>query len=73
MAIIMLGSEAEILVKMYINMHVSYVMYLTIFSSSDLSLRLGLFLWICIASDSFLLVVCCCISSMDTSRDGLQL
>ena len=34
-------------------MYVSYVIYLTIFSSSDLSLRLGLFLWICIASDSF--------------------
>ena len=29
----------------------TYVIYLTIFSSSDLSLSLGLFLWLCIASD----------------------
>ena len=36
-------------------MHMSYVIYLTIFSSSNLSF--GLLLWICIASDNFLLVV----------------
>ena len=54
MAIIKLGSdEIQSLWKCLINMHVSYVMYLTIFSSSDLSLRLGLFLWICIAEFIF--------------------
>ena len=50
--------------KLYLLVH--YVIYFTILSSSDLSLSLGLCLCIKSASESFLFVVCGCISSIDT-------
>ena len=57
--------------KLYLFVH--YVIYFAILSSSDLSLSLGLCLCIKSASESFLFVVCGCISSIDTFRDGSQL